>query len=129
MKLYRSKLGNRFGYKNKTTGKKVNEKPVNNPNIEKINPSVEEEEIIMKLNCFFQPYGVFIDFWDKVFNIRNVDYNTMEFNDLITKWPVLSDPNIAYHLVSSYKNKKKIVIFIYFVFRFLTTSRESIPML
>lgn len=62
-------------------------------------PTSEQLEIIGKVNTYYQPWEVFKYDWKQVFSIRCEDYRKMEYEDLILKWPILTDVKIAYHLV------------------------------
>lgn len=100
IKFYRNKLGNEFGYRNKIKpkGGKEGMEQLEDIKQEIITTTNEDEEIISKLKEFFPPYNVFINSWDKVYHIRNQDYN-LEFKDIISKWPVFENTDICYHLV------------------------------
>lgn len=101
---YRVKLN--YSYKNKRT---VVSKKKSNQNAEEVSSqeptnqitttTSEEEEIISEVNIYTQPYDIFIEKWKKVYHIRSYDCQTMDYNALVNKWPVLTDVIHAHHLV------------------------------
>lgn len=101
--LRRQRLKADYCYKNKT--KKHNEQN-NNKSVDSLDPtnshSVTADEllVIAKVNTYYTPWSVFKHDWMSVFHIRDLDILTMDWKDLVDKWPQFKNVQIALHLVS-----------------------------
>lgn len=95
--LSRSRTESDIGLRNKK--KKVKGIAENIAGCSKLVASDDDSVIISKVNSYYTPWSVFIHDWMEVFNLRKQDYQDMEYRDLTQKWPILTNVQIAYHLV------------------------------
>lgn len=98
LRQFRKNLG--YDYKNKPKKTEDKKDQVEKPSDIHI-ANENELSTISKLNKYYTPWEVFLSDWKSVFAIRQKDFEEMEFSQLLSKWPILGNHEIAPHLVSS----------------------------
>lgn len=110
-----------YSYKNKSKQNSYIEDSIQNESENGTIASKQELDIIAKLTDFYD-WRLFKSDWIEVFPIRHRDIKSMDYPDLINKWPQLKNVEIAFHLVFNevfnYVIQFQIMIFITGSFRF-----------
>lgn len=97
LRYYRKELG--LSYKNKKSSLK---KVANDDESAEYSTSKDEQELLLKVNCFYEPWVVFKSDWDQLYNLRMYDSKELLYEEFVKKYPILTNGKIALHLVSSH---------------------------